>query len=408
MKYSDKQYLQELTKKQQFEIMKTDFFVKKELNVEEVENAYILPAIPSNTNDTWYKGGVVDSNKNYVLSSGEYAVGEKSRFSGVYEFDENDVEYIDEEVYYLNYYIYQWGHYLLDVIGRLWYIINKTDRKIVYVRKLNDDCPLKGNYLQLLELLGVDKNRLVQITKITKFKKVIIPDTSICITSFFTKEYQQIIDGVVDKALDGYELKKNRKIYCSRIDFSVASNKEFGEEKIEKIFKNNGYEIIHMEKLNLIQQIRTLNECSEIVCLSGTLVHNAMFIKNENCSFTILNKTYKINPNIYLSNQLSKACFTFVDIYLSPLPISIGKGPFLITVTNEMIKYCKDRNLDIDTRDTKVSIKVLLEYFYKYFVRYRKKILNGKAISDTGFEEYDVSSSNIRKHFIKEITKLNK
>lgn len=408
MSYNNKQYLQSLTKNQQLEIMKVDFFNDKKLNVIEKENAYILPPIFGTEDTAWFIGGVLDSNKEYIEESAQKAYGESNRVYGKYDFNDSDVDYIDEEVYYFNFYLSQWGHYLLDVIGRLWYIINKTDLKIVYTTDLNGNNHEKGNFLKLLKLLGIEEDRLIFLNKVTKFKKVIIPETSILVAKYYTKEYKYIIDTLVDNALEGYELKNNRKIYCSRKHFKTANNKETGEDRIEQIFKDNNYEIVYMEELDLVSQIRLLNECSEIVCVSGTLVHNAMFIKNSNCNFTILNKTYKVNPNIYLTNELCNVNFTFVDAYLSPLPISIGKGPFIITITNELLEYCKDKNLSVNNKDTKISFSTLFNYYKNYFIRYRKKLLKGENISNSGFKEYDVSDKEIKKHFKKEYKLLNK
>ena len=43
MKYSNKQYLQPLSKNQQLEMMGVDFFINKELEIKEIENGYVLP-----------------------------------------------------------------------------------------------------------------------------------------------------------------------------------------------------------------------------------------------------------------------------------------------------------------------------------------------------------------------------
>lgn len=408
MPYSDKQYLQSLTKNQQLELMKVDFFSDKKLKVVEEENAYVLPPVYGDQNSAWFVGGVLDSNKNYIKESGIYAYGERNRVYGQYDFDENKVDYIDEEVIFFNYYLNQWGHYLLDVIGRLWWIA-KSDKKILYMAGLDGTKQLSGNFLQLLKIMGISEDRFIWINKVTQFKKVIVPETSILVAKYWTKEYKQIIDKIVDSALEGYKLKDNRKIYCSRRHFNEIKSLSFNEETIEQVYKNNGYEIVYMEELDLIGQIRLLNECREVVCISGTLVHNAMFIRNDKCNFTVINKTYKINPNIYLSNQLSNATFTFVDAYLAPLPISIGKGPFMLAITNEFIDYCNDNNLILDNSiNRKISKKVLIEYYIEYMKKYRKKIFENKKVSTSGFEEYDVTNKEISNHYKKQLSLLNK
>ena len=408
MPYSNSQYLQSLTNNQQLKLMKVDFFSDKKLNVIEQDNAYVLPPKFGTEDTAWFIGGVLDSNRNYIRESGQYAYGEKNRVFGQYDFNENEVNYIDEEVLYFNFYLSQWGHYLLDVIGRLWYIANHSDYKIVYTTDYHGDNHIKNNFLQLLKLLGINEDRLVFINEVTKFKKVIIPETSILIAKYWTKEYKEIINKLINNALDEYDLKENRKIYCSRKHFNEIRSLSFNEELIEQIYKDNGYEIVYMEELDLIEQIRLLNECKEIACISGTLVHNAMFIINKKCNFTVINKTYKVNPNIYLTNQISNATFTFVDAYLAPLPISIGKGPFILVLSNELIDYCKDKDLKIDKIDKKISRTMLVDYYFEYIKKYRKKILNKQKISTSGFEEYDVDDKGIKQHYKHQLSIINK
>lgn len=406
MPYNNKQYLQSLTKNQQLDIMKVDFFSDKKLKVIEENDAYILPPMFGTEDSAWFIGGVLDSNKNYIEESGQYACGEKNRVYGKYNFNEKDVKYIDEEVVYFNFYLSQWGHYLLDVIGRLWYIIKHPEYKIVYTTDIHGNNHIKNNFLQLLKLLGINEDRLVFVNEVTQYKKVIIPETSIIVAKYWTKEYKEIIDKLVDKALTGYELKKDKKIYCSKKHFNEIRSVSFNEDAIEQVYRNNNYEIIYMEELDLIEQIRLLNDCKEIACISGTLVHNAMFIRNKECNFTIINKTYKVNPNIYLTNQLSDAIFTFVDSYLAPLPISIGKGPFLLVISNEFVEYLKDNRLVLNNTNRNINILDLTNYYFEYMKKYRKKILGNKKISTSGFEEYDVSDSQIKQHYQKQLSLL--
>ena len=407
MSYSNKQFLQEITKKINEELMSSKFlYDKKEYCVENYDNAYVLPSKKNKDGNPWCYGGVVDENKQFIKLSGQYAYGENDRVRDGYDFDEEDVEYIDEDVLYLNYFIPQWGHYLLDVIGRLWYILKDSNKKIVYSCRLNEDFRIKGNLLQLLEMLGINKDRIIFLNKVTKFKSITIADTSICVSKYYTKEYKNLIDKLVNVALKDYKLKTERKIFCSRKHFKSIKNKEFGEELIEDVFKDNGYEIIYMEEHNLIDQIRLLNECKEVVCVSGTLVHNAMFIRNNKCKFTIINKTYKVNPIVYLTNEISNAEFTFVDAYLSPLEISIGKGPFLLAITDEFIEYCKYKNLQINNIDRKISLKILIQYYYKYLRQYKNKIIHGQKISNSGLKQYDLPKSVIRKTYLKNIGKI--
>lgn len=406
MVYADKQYLQDLTRNEQLKMMKVDFFSNDNLGIKKIENGYILPTIIGDRKESWRVGGVLDANENYVELSGQYAYGEKTRVYGKYDFKKENVEYLDYEVIYMNNYIDQWGHFLLDVIGRLWYAIENTNIRIVYTSYLNETRELKNNFLQLIKLLGIEENRLVYINTIKQFKSVIIPESSILTAKYYTKEYQRLIDMIVNSALNGYKLKNNRKIYCSRKHFNKKRTMEYGEATIENVFRKNDYEIVYMEEMDLIDQIRLLNDAKEIVSLAGTLVHNALFIRNSECKFLVLNKTYGINQNIYLTNQISKANFTFIDAYLAPMPISMGKGPYIITSTNEFLHFCKDSNIIVDEKECCFDTKILIHYYISYIRKYYKKILRGEEIGISKYSRFNFSYKKIRKNYLKTIKTL--
>lgn len=361
-----------------------NYKIEKNLNVDNIYNGYVLPVKKYyNPNKTLCgTGGVSDSQGNYVKSSAMLGYNMSDRLYGGYNFNKKNVEFINESVVYINHFIHHWGHYLIDVINRLWYILDKNIKnlKFVYiVREKDSDC-IKGNYLELLELLGIKKENLIQINKVTQFKEIIVPEASLYPGKYFTDEYKKIFDKIIENSKIG-KIEPKNNIYCSRSQLSKARKKEIGEEKLEKIFKKNNFEIVYMEKMTVREQINVINNAKKIVAVSGTIPHNILFARN-NPHVIILNKTYKLNLHQFLINQIVNAKVDFVDTYISPMPIQYGIGPFIMKVTENFKKFCMENRLILDCNIVyKLTIKEKIWYYLSYLILNRGKIVKDEELS---------------------------
>lgn len=272
------------------------------------------------------------------------------------------------------------------LFGRLWYVLKNdiSNYKIAYTCRLGKDDSIKGNYLELLNLLGIDESKLLRVNQVTQFEEVIIPETSIYPGKYFTKEYKELFDRIIENSkVDFFSAKK---IYCSRAMVKHRLKREIGEEKLEQVFNNNGYQSVYLEKMTLNEQISLLNTAKEIVCVSGTLPHNLLFVRN-NAKVTILNKTYKLNMHQFLINQICNLDVSFVDVNLSPTPVLYGMGPFIMMITDCFKAYCKDNNLKCDFPvNYHIGFKIKMWYYITYLISYRGKII----------KEYEIDSKKIR------------
>lgn len=348
------------------------YYSKRKLNVISENNATILPVrSDSNSKASKGAGGVIDSNGHYIESSAQLAFGMKDRVYGAYDV-EGKVEYIDEEVVYLNYFYKHWGHFIIDIVSRMWFLFNNEKKyKVVFTTDFEKNETINGPFLDFLILFGIPKENIIILNKPTQFKKVIIPDVSIYPGKYYTKEYKDIFDHVVKNTNLNKEVPS--KIYLSRANFKKASVKERGEREIEGFFNDNGYVSIIPEQLTLEEQIQYYYLADEIVCLSGTLPHNLVFSKDSQ-KIIILNKTYKLNKNQELINQVKKAKVTYIDIHISIFPIAYGKGPFILKLNNNLKRFAIERNYKFKLNHI-YKIKNIYKkiwYLFVYFKTYHK------------------------------------
>jgi hypothetical protein len=360
------------------------YFTKRKLSILEINNGIILPAKEDNSNKKmWAIGGVIDCNKKFVKESAS-----RYLFGGNYEVLDEDIKTIDEEVIYFGPYISHWGHFICDQISRLWFAL-KSDKKyrIAYCGwdwgagksdKIND------NFLQLIELLDINPNRLINITRPIKFKKIIIPDFSFIVGEYYTREFIQLLDKIIENALKKgkqLNLSKYEKIYFTRQNFSDSSEKEYGEKNLVELFQKNDFKILSPEKLSAVEQIFYINNAKYIASLSGSITHNYMFNKNSNLNVIVLNKINLCNDYQMMIDHISMAKITYIDVYRYVRPVLFGTGPFIVEKTKFLHQYIKLNKLN-DIHQKNDLLKKYRWFFKKYKIIYSnekyRKLLNMK------------------------------
>ena len=365
-----------MNKKQELKYKKGHHYLKKKkLQVTTVENGIILPAHICE-DKLWASGGVIDERGKFIKESAtSYLFGEK------YNYNEDKVKTIDEEVVFFGPFVRHWGHFICDQINRLWYIMkNPTKYKIAYCGwewNMNP-CNLDSNFLELLELLGCKKTQFINIQQPTRFKKIIIPEQAFSGGNYYTKEFIQFRNKIVKNALSR-KIDAPKKVYFSRKNF--GQTKERGEDKIEKAFKNNGYKIILPEQLSVAEQITYFNKSQKIAMCSGSISHNLMFSRTSNLEAIIINKFNIPNDYQMMIDEITSANISYIDAYFRLFNVLFGLGPFLLIINRYFKQYFKQNNLVIK-KITSPTIREIVWYFKKYHEIYsnpdNKKLLKSQ------------------------------
>lgn len=335
-----------------------------------ISGGVILPFLPESTDSVKGRGGVLDQSLTYVPESA-------TEIEGImpcgYEVDPNSIKYVDQRVVYLGYFLPQWGHFLVDFLPRLWWLMeNDRTTTLVY---LSANSMISGNYLRVLELMGVSKERLFRIETPTKYSTVVVPEMSLKRPQYYTEEYRKLISKIVSAVP---EQKVYSKIYWTRTKFERAQQCEIGEKRIEKLFAQNGYTVLAPEKCTVEEQIFWFSHCSEFAALSGTIPHNIVWMATSQPEkkrrVIILNKTHRINTIQCLLNSFARIEAIYVDCNYSLFPVSPGGGPFWVGINDNLRKFAEDEKFTVD-KESKFSRKLRIRREYiKYCLMYVKMV----------------------------------
>lgn len=317
--------------------------ITRPMEVQKVPCGIVLPKTDTENGPRWGLGGVCDEHNEFVALSA-YDGGWASH-GGKYEWE--DEESVDCDAVYFGVFFHHWGHFLIDLIGRLWYFAkNRSSR--VKLAILGEEMP-RGNFLEFFSLLGIAEEDILLIRKPTRFRHVIVPEFSCKSCEWYSSEYVSIFDTMIAKIEEeGYrpsELPENPgKVYFSRLSFGKAKQSEFGENNISAWLEANGFLSAAPEKLSVRDQIYIWNHAEEIACLDGSIPMSIAFSNNPSLKLLIMHKTSLEHLNVELYLLMRPCEAVFLDVWYEPFrgyPKNIGAGPFLLHPGEDAREYSR-------------------------------------------------------------------
>lgn len=314
------------------------FTVKNDLKALVVSNAVILPQRIDNKISHGI-GGVIDNNGSFIQLSGL-----NNQFGGLYDFD-NNIQIVSETVCYCGYLIDHWGHFLLDVVSRLWYALEHDVKVDSYVFLVEENSSRKptGNYFEFFRLLGIDKKIRIVNTP-TRFTKVIIPEISFAKGKYYSDKYNQIFDQVIKSAINNNSgIDWPDKVYLSRNHFR-GKTVESGLDFIDHFFTKNGFEVVYPEEVSLSKMILLLQNADVCAAESGTLTHNFLFAQQGKAVIIV---ERQVTINVYQCNVdiVRGLEATYVDANYEIYTTSSSYGPYFLGYTRMFQLFVKEQNM---------------------------------------------------------------
>lgn len=334
----------------------------------ELRDATVLPLA---TVEGTRAGGVVGPDGSYVGISAFDALSPVDGWGGAYAC--SDADAVDKRVMYLGPFWRHWGHFLMDLISRLWYVLEQEpDITIVYDGSVEPT----GPYKEFFDLLGIGATQLMRIERPTRFAEVVVPECSHVPGRRVYPAFARIFDRAAEQALEmeGGATTQDRGIYLTRTGLGRRIPFEVGERAVEELFSDNGFQIISPEKYSLAKQIALIRGAREVACLSGTLPHTMAFAE-DGARLTILRKSNKPVYRQVSVDQVRHLHVTHVDAHISPLPVG-PSGPFIVDINDNVRQFARDNGLVVrrsELRQAAARKKNLLWYAPVWVARNRGK-----------------------------------
>lgn len=337
------------------------------------DQAIILPT----SDDMWpMKGGLRDKYDNWV----EDAVAWYNEDTT--PINKNCVAYRNENVIYLGSLTSIYGHTFTDDISKVWYILLHKEKlnkiRVVYSAYWKDNV-IPNHLLAFFELLGLDFREFENVKQITRFKSVEIPEKAFVrhrdnngycrIHTVMNDVYNLIINNSVNK--NQLDMVFPKKIYLTRTKLNVNGYRDFGEEKLEQVFMEEGFTIIRPENYSIDEQISLMQHCEVLASTEGSISHNSIFL-NKSAKQIVLKKgdwlnRYQVGLSMLRGNET-----VFITAHHST-PLNKSKtphaGPFYMCITQELEDFL-ERKLKIS------NIWCDPSWWYYYFFRSQKFLIS--------------------------------
>ena len=278
---------------------------------------------------------------------------------------------------------------------------------------------LSSNYKRLLEIMGINFSRLTPITKLTKYKQIILPDECFFMRKngarYFTSEYVGMFDAVRDFATANARPTKSDKVYFSYSRYKKS--RIFGEDKLEKYFASKGYDIIYPETLSLDEQLNILINAKSFASTVGSCSHNTLFLRDDT-EVILIPRSCGINPYQTALNYVHRLNVHYVDSSFSIFSGRKGAEAALLYFVSSKLRaffHDDDTSCIIDTSDFRKYTHSLLitgdnPDAYKYYSNIAAEYFGTLfAVSLRGkFIRKYIKVKEVIKNFLKKITFLRK
>lgn len=338
--------------------------------VRTISNGFVLPIIKGDI-PLSLKGGVLDSNKNFV--GGILRHTEKKNFQPAceepYLFNENDVPELAEKVIFGGVLFHHFGHLLVDSLSRLWFVIkNKTvlnDHKIVFISYGKE-----SEYIyEFLDFMNIPLDRVIFLRQITKFKEIIVPEQSGYTLHYAHKEFLLPYDEIASSCKIRCAGPTYNKVYLSKAKASNPGFRLIGEKYFEKFFQSKGYKILYPDEMSLAEKVYLVSNADEMVSFYGTISHYSLFAK-QSCKIVTLTRTANEYPLAQaLFNNLKNQNCCIVDCSYNFLYSERGQGVSLVCPTVYWKNFVKDTFGESVTES--IDGEFILDYI-KYFYEFYK------------------------------------
>lgn len=366
----------------------SSFVQKDNLSVWSGANATIFPLRDTREAGILFgRGGVVDENGNYVPLSGI-----NGRIYNSYPFTSPNCS--DHKVVYCGYMVNHWGHFLVEAVTRLWYVLEQdpTVEKYVFFLDEGEDRTIKGNYRKFFELLNIwDKVEFINTP--TTYREVIVPEISFHCMQYYSPKFLAIFDALAENIVPDPTWETYDKIFFTRSQFAKGNGYEFGMESLDSYFSNNGFATLAPEKLSLDQMIFCIRNAREVASISGSTPHNMLFASTGQ-KVTILERLVMNDDHQVCINRMRQLNATHIDSNFNVYSVDFC-GPYLLGYNHILERYTNSNNMnppDRFFRSEKYMDRSFCQYMRSYHDNYAYRwFMPGwySEIADSLYEAYE-------------------
>jgi capsular polysaccharide biosynthesis protein len=226
---------------------------------------------------------------------------------------------LDEDVVYLGWLFNHYGHFLMQSLARAWFLsdVDPTVKVVFHYSGREHKQPARWA-LRMLDAFGVPPDRILQLDAPTRLRRLHIPepffeprgmahDHTVRAHEAMARPYQAVAARIAGEAQPSAQ-----PVYLSRRLLPPSQRTIVGEGELEEVLRANGFRIAHTETMSLEEQVRLVNEHTDIFSNAGSAAHNVLFAR-YGPRLHLLTNGPNFSPDYFLYDTVAAAPTTFIN-----------------------------------------------------------------------------------------------
>lgn len=223
-----------------------------------------------------YEGGLIDPDHGRLIPSANHYGGRGFIQRNPSSLPpSSSIQVIDRPTMFAGLCYTQFGHFIVESIGRLWNYrqMSSCDPFLVYLlpRRLPSSLGGQSFIFDILKGFQIPLDRILFVDKPMRFRKIVIPEQRYGFGMMHSPA-PDFIDFLrtfkFDQRVRGHQTKTDR-LYVSRTKFR-GRGAMIGETILEAYLRKNDYQIIFPERLSLSEQLTLYQNAKQIIFADGS------------------------------------------------------------------------------------------------------------------------------------------
>jgi capsular polysaccharide biosynthesis protein len=215
-----------------------------------------------------YIGGLLDSEGDAITEGFLHRAGE--RFSKVPA--QTPAQRIKKPALYLGWLFSAYGHVLLESLARLW--AAKDVEASFYVFHSPQVATPPSFFLEFLKRVGIPEKKVIIPNQATTFAQLHVPEAAAALKQYTYRD----ATAQIYRSIAGPSKERNeRPLYISRSRLEWHRRLTAGEDVLENLLAQNGFDVIYPETLPISEQITLFRDRVHFVGPEGSAMHNILF-----------------------------------------------------------------------------------------------------------------------------------
>lgn len=186
--------------------------------------------------------------------------------------------------FYMGVMSFHFGHFICETLPMLSYMNHLRQGQLLF-HPLNQTVSLEAHLRRpwvskMLGWAGVDPARIQLVTQPMQVGWLVIPQRLAAQTGEADPRVVAFLERMAGMAIDelGPQPPRHRGVYLSRSKL-VGKRGVENEPEIEQWFREQGFVVVHPEKLSLSEQIGLVRNADWVAGLDGSALHMSLFMK---------------------------------------------------------------------------------------------------------------------------------